>query len=357
VLERHRVGASFDAWPEETRFITPSFPSNSAGTLDLNSVAIGVSPAFSIEVEHPNGKQFAEHLRQVAKHFEVPVREATSVVDMNKVDGSFRVSVRETIGQTSHPTEAATQDGTRHLKAKHVVWAAGEYQYPKSEGFFPGSEHCRHTSTVQSFATLPGDDHIVIGGYESGVDAAFHLAKAGKGVRVFDSGCPWKVDTSDPSVSLSTYSLERVASSTFQQNVELFPRRPIRRVVKLPDDSFEVTTKTGRSFTSSQPPLLAIGFKGSHHLVGRFFERRPDGFPLLNEDDESTLTPGLFLAGPAVRQGKLIFCFLYKYRQRFAVVAKAIAEYLGHRAEALEEYRSWGMWLDNLSSCGQECVC
>ena len=27
VLERHTVGASFAAWPEETRFITPSFPS------------------------------------------------------------------------------------------------------------------------------------------------------------------------------------------------------------------------------------------------------------------------------------------------------------------------------------------
>ena len=28
VLERDRVGASFAAWPAETRFITPSFPSN-----------------------------------------------------------------------------------------------------------------------------------------------------------------------------------------------------------------------------------------------------------------------------------------------------------------------------------------
>ena len=55
VLERHMVGASFAAWPAETRFITPSFPTNSIGMLDLNSIAIGVSPAFGMEVEHPTG--------------------------------------------------------------------------------------------------------------------------------------------------------------------------------------------------------------------------------------------------------------------------------------------------------------
>ena len=32
VLERHAVGASFASWPAETRFITPSFPSNSIGS-------------------------------------------------------------------------------------------------------------------------------------------------------------------------------------------------------------------------------------------------------------------------------------------------------------------------------------
>ena len=70
VLERHTVGASFAAWPAETRFITPSFPSNSIGMLDLNSIAIGVSPAFSLAVEHPTGREYAAFLRGVAKVFE-----------------------------------------------------------------------------------------------------------------------------------------------------------------------------------------------------------------------------------------------------------------------------------------------
>ncbi|MEM7396099.1 MAG: FAD-dependent oxidoreductase, partial [Verrucomicrobiota bacterium] len=66
VLERHTVGASFASWPAETRFITPSFPTNSIGMLDLNSIAVGVSPAFSLKVEHPGGGEYAAHLRHEA---------------------------------------------------------------------------------------------------------------------------------------------------------------------------------------------------------------------------------------------------------------------------------------------------
>ena len=48
IVERHALGASFAAWPAETRFITPSFPTNSIGMLDLNSIAIGVSPGVQL---------------------------------------------------------------------------------------------------------------------------------------------------------------------------------------------------------------------------------------------------------------------------------------------------------------------
>ena len=47
-------------------------------------------------------------------------------------------------------------------------------------------------------------------------------------------------------------------------------------------------------------PILASGFKGSHGLVIELFEQRDDGFPVLNEHDESTLVPGLFLLSLAL---------------------------------------------------------
>jgi thioredoxin reductase len=91
--------------------------------------------------------------------------------------------------------------------------------------------------------------------------------------------------------------------------------------------------------------------------VKDLFESREDGFPLLSEHDESTVVPGIFLCGASVRHDNHVFCFIYKYRQRFAVVAKAIATSMDLEAEGLEMYRMWGMYLDDLSCCGQECVC
>ena len=164
------------------------------------------------------------------------------------------------------------------------------------------------------------------------------------------------LETSDPSVALSTYSLERMRTEHFANRVQLLPNAPIESVVKT-DDGYEVTSRDGQRFQTTAQPILAIGFEGSHKLVGNLFEQRDDGFPLLNENDESTIAPGLFLCGPAVRHEDQIFCFIFKYRQRFAVVAKAIATSLGLPAEELETYRNWGMYLDDLSCCGEECVC
>ncbi len=338
VLDRYTVGSSFASWPAETRFITPSFPTNSIGMLDLNSIAIGVSPAFSLEVEHPTGAEYAAHLRQVAQFFGLPVREYTDVLRVTKLGDDFLIDTPEDT-----------------LRAKHVIWAAGEFQYPRLGGF-AGSELCEHTATIARYENLEGDDFIIVGGYESGVDAAYHLASRDKRVRLFDKGCPWKEESSDPSVALSPYSLERMREDHFKKRVELFPNATIDSVTRV-EEKYEVTVQDGRRFQSSVPPLLAGGFEGSLKLVSYLFESREDGFPLLSEQDESTIVPGLFLCGPAVRHGNHVFCFIYKYRQRFAVVAKAIANSLGLPAEELENYRNWGMYLDDLSCCGEECVC
>jgi hypothetical protein len=208
--DRYHVGASFERWPAETRLITPSFPTNSIGILDLNSVAIGVSQVFSLEVEHPTSQEYASHLKGVAEFFELPIQNSSHVLHITKVADGFRIESAKVA-----------------LQAKHVIWAAGEFQYPRTAAF-PRSE---------------------------------------------------------------------------------------------------------------------------------LFERRKDGFPLLSSNDESTIVPRVFLCGPAVRHDNHVFCFIYKYRQRFAVVAKAIATSLGLPAEELETYRKWGMYLDDLSCCGEDCVC
>ncbi len=338
LVDREEIGASFAAWPEETRFITPSFPSNSIGMLDLNSIAIGVSPAFNMRVEHPTGKQYAEHLQGLAAYFELPVCERMEIKSIEKNDEVFKLK-----------TDSVT------LQSKNVIWAAGEYQYP-SLNIFEGSELCRHTSTVPKYGDLEGDDFLIIGGYESGIDAAYHLAKSNKQVRVFDINNPWGEESSDPSVALSTYSFERITDTMFEENVELFSETMISSVT-FEDGTYEVTTQDGQVFKSKVQPLLASGFEGSHKFVSHLFEEREDKFLSLTERDESTIVPGMYLCGPSVRHDGHIFCFIYKYRQRFGIVAQAIAESLDIPTdEFIAAYKGWGMYLDDLSCCGQECL-
>ena len=338
IVDRDTVGSSFISWPDETRFITPSFPSNSIGMLDLNSIAIGISPAFSMKVEHPNGKEFAAHLLDIAKYFDLPILQNTNVKNIIKKKSTFNLEC---------------DDGT--LLAKNLIWAAGEFQYPRLDGFV-GSDLCRHTSTVPNYSNLDGEDIIIIGGYESGVDAAYHLAKSGKKVVLFDKDNPWDEESSDPSVSLSTFSYERMRHSAFAESVELFPQTPIISVNRS-GDIYSVKTVEGQIYRSQSQPLLASGFQGSHKFISHLFDKREDGFPLLSERDESTVTPGIFLCGPSVRHDDHDFCFIYKYRQRFAVVAQAIASSFDLPTEEfIETYKGWGMYLDDLSCCGQECL-
>ena len=338
IVDRDTVGSSFSSWPEETRFITPSFPSNSIGMLDLNSIAIGISPAFSMKVEHPTGKEYAEHLQDIAEYFELPILENTNVDSIEKIDGLFHLNI-----------------GDGNLLAKNVIWAAGEYQFPLLDGF-EGVELCRHTATVSRYADLEGDNFLIIGGYESGIDAAYHLANNGKKVVLFDINSPWDEESSDPSITLSTFSFERMRNANFENNVRLNPQTPVKSV-NLVNGTYEVRTQDGQVFNSDSKPLFAGGFDGSHKFVSDFFDEREDGFPLLNESDESTLVPGMFLCGPSVRHDGHIFCFIFKYRQRFAIVAQAIASSLDIPTdEFVEVYRGWGMYLDDLSCCGQECL-
>lgn len=173
LLDRHGVGASFERWPKETRLLTPSFPTNSIGMLDLNSTAIGTSPAYTLQREHPSGRAFAQYLQVVAEHFELQVTSGCDVLGLEHDGEGFRI---------------VTNQGPR--LAQFVVWAAGEFQYPRTSAF-PGAQLCRHSSTLATFRDCPDEDVVVIGGYESGLDAAIHLTMLGKRVTLLSRGTPW----------------------------------------------------------------------------------------------------------------------------------------------------------------------
>jgi thioredoxin reductase len=94
------------------------------------------------------------------------------------------------------------------LKSQFVIWAGGESQYP-NKSQFPGAELCLHYIDVHSWDSLEGDDFVIIGGYESGIDAAINLTKLGKNCVILDRDNRWEESSSDPSTILSIYTQER----------------------------------------------------------------------------------------------------------------------------------------------------
>jgi putative flavoprotein involved in K+ transport len=341
VIDRHAIGASFLRWPEDMRLITPSFTGNQFGLVDLNAVTPDTSPALSLLEEHPTGPQYAAYLEMVAGLEDLDVRPGTEVIDVTAAeDGRLRAHLA----------------GGEVWTARHVVWAAGELQYPRTSGF-PGVEVCVPTVTVERWDAHPGDDVVIIGGYESGIDAAVHLVRRGRRVTVIDAERPWEVVDADPSRTLSPYTHRRLREAHDTGQLQLVGDVAVSAVTTEGRHGYLVHTEDGQRWPSDGPPLLAIGFRGSLELVSDRFKFDDGGRVVVSEEaDESTVLPGLFLAGPSLAHRGAIFCFVYKFRQRFGVVAREIGRRLGVDVEPLEALRRDGFLLDDLSCC-DDCAC
>jgi thioredoxin reductase len=343
ILERGEVGASFRRWPDEMRLITPSFPSNSFGCRDLNAVTTDTSPAFALDCEHPTGAEYAEYLQGVVEFHELPVRTGVDVESIRRHDDEF-----------------VLHTSTGVIQSKFVVWAAGQFGQPNDDPF-PGASHCVHNSRVTSWSAFADecveDPIVVVGGYESGIDAALALADLGHEVLVVDEEGPWQFRSPDPSEVLSPYTSQRLQDA-FERDAPIALEHGIRvERVDVEDGTFDVIGTDGASFRTRNRPVLATGFESGLGLVDDHFEFE-NGQPQLTERDESTTTPGLFLAGPQVAHNGQQFCFIYKFRQRFAVVADEIAARLDIDRTPLDEYREKSMFLEDLSCCEPDmCDC
>ena len=387
LLERgDAIGESFRLWPEEMRFISPSFNQQGwTNSFDLNAVAQDTSPAYALHAQHPSGAQYATYLEELARDANLDVRLGTEVATIDRRDdGDFDVRV-----------VAASGGDAETVRARFVVWAAGEFQYPReAASSLPGAEHCVHNSKVRSWANLEGDERVIIGGYESGVDAAYNLAKAGKRATVLAATATWNVQTPDPSTELAPYTAERlreVTHAAFPTPPTLMSPLRVLRVEEASSGGFDVVAEwqeapppperslrtpvaagapPGEPGTevvvhTAQPPVLATGFEGSVASVGRDLFDLADGAnatgclagaPLLTAEDESTKVPGVFLVGPSVVQGDLSFCFIYKFRQRFGIVADAICRGLGRDTKAaVQSLRQANMYMGDLSCCENTC--
>jgi len=337
VLERGRIGQTFLDWPVAQTFLTPSFTGNGFGATDLNAVHPETSPAFSLGVDYPTGAQYARYLRSVVKHFRIPVLEDTEVMAIGRHDEGFEV-----------------QCSRGPVLARALVWAGGEFHDPLPPRL-AGAGLADPAGTAAAWTPRSGRV-VVIGGYESGLDLACHHVEHGAEVTVVDGSTPWDAGSgSDPSFRLAPRSRIRLRAA--QRTGRLTLTGAHATAIKRDGATWAVGLDDGTRVRADSRPLAATGYGPGIGPVGDLFDRRADGWPALDEDDQSTLAPGLFLSGPAIRHGGLKFCFVYKFRQRFAHIARVIGERAGKDVGALEAWRAAGMLTDDLSCCGVECAC
>jgi putative flavoprotein involved in K+ transport len=339
ILERDSVGAAFKHWPKETRFITPSFTSNAFGIPDLNAITPLTSPALTLQTEHPTGLEYAQYLEILAKKYKLPVKKGIEV---------FRIEKQE--------QKYILQTTAGDIEAEYVIFAAGEFFYP-NKNIFKGSQHATHTATIPEYKKLIGEKFTIIGGYESGIDAACALAGYGKKVTVIDSQNRFETTSDDPSLALSPRTRDRLKQLSNPELLTVQYGSPVTEIKQEKLD-YKIVLANGTTLRSVTRPILAAGFATSTILIENLITRDEKQNTILDPlTDEVVGSPNLYLSGPMVHHGDAIFCFIYKNRQRYAVIASSIAKKLGVDTTPLEQYRRYQMFLDDLSCCEGSCGC
>jgi putative flavoprotein involved in K+ transport len=181
-------------------------------------------------------------------------------------------------------------------------------------------------------------------------------------VQLISKGEPWSSDHPDPSRSLSPRTLDRLRellrTPAKAKNLEFTKNTEIRNIEKS-ERWWTLRDQDGIPFASLTRPILANGFESGLGPVADHFEHDENGLPVFSEKaDESTLTSGLFYSGPSLVHRNSLFCFIYKFRARFGVIAHEVATRLGKPDvdEKLMPYLKAGFMNEDLDCC-TECQC
>jgi len=330
IMDKSNVGASFEAWPRQMQMLTPSVHGNASGTMDLNAITPCTSPAEHLGIRHPTGVQYSFYLKAIAHRYELRFLHAEARSIQRSRDGFLVDSSRGL------------------LTPRFIIWAAGEFGLPDTRGI-AGAAFCLHSSKVCDWSVLQGEKFTIVGGSESGIDAAIQLVWLGKEVHLLSRGEPWAKHSSNAGSTLSSYTREELKHCICDApgSLRFHKHTDIAQVAQVPG-GYELTAVNGYRFHSATPPILATGFRSSMECVREHFEWE-DGHALLDEStDESTLAPGLFYSGPSLMRSGEALSFIHQFRSRFGIIARTIAERMGRKwQEPLRLWRECGFMIEN----------
>lgn len=337
ILEKEEIGSSFKQWSKSTRTITPSFTSNGFGMPDMNAISKETSPAFTFNQEHVSGETYAKYLEVVAYHYGISIQTNTTVTHVSMEECLYLIK---------------TTQGD--YTADYIFVATGDFQFPNKP-----FKYGIHYSEVTDFNEFDKGDYVVIGGNESGFDAAIQLAKNQSTISLYTRTTGLNDEDADPSVRLSPYTHQRL-SQVIQQGalIEMNVHYSVSEI-NYQDGKYYIYFENGHEVQTVNEPILATGFDVTQNpIVQELFETTKQDVKLTLQD-ESTRYPNIFLIGATVENDHAKLCYIYKFRARFAVLAHEIAqrEGLPVNHQVIESYQKNQMYLDDYTCCDVACSC
>eukprot|EP00931_Biecheleriopsis_adriatica_P060810 TRINITY_DN36530_c0_g1_i1.p1 TRINITY_DN36530_c0_g1~~TRINITY_DN36530_c0_g1_i1.p1 ORF type:complete len:585 (+),score=59.11 TRINITY_DN36530_c0_g1_i1:51-1757(+) len=342
------VGSSFRQWHETTRFISPSWPGYPFGIQDLNAVV--PDTAVNGRGEHPTGDEYASYLERMVKGSNLAFMFNNTVTSIERQNKQDCFVIKTDLGAV--------------IIANYVVWCGGEWVSPRMLNIdaFPkdATVHYKHANVDELLQSLRGvDDQIVlVGGGEAGADLGVALANRGARVLIVESSSDEDSEEGealDPSRRLSPVTQERLSMAgdkiEFRSATKCIGCRREGDTVTV---NLEAADQAVTTVTTGSNVVLCTGFDPSCNPILKDLFSWKDGSPEVTPThDESKITRNLFLAGPGLlhtlscapgddkeesnaadnadnsgdtpnETQNIIFCFVYKYRTRFAVVASEI---------------------------------
>uniref|UniRef100_UPI002243D934 NAD(P)-binding domain-containing protein n=2 Tax=Enterococcus TaxID=1350 RepID=UPI002243D934 len=185
----------------------------------------------------------------------------------------------------------------------------------------------------------------------------------GKRVTIYTDTLGLNIRDADPSKRLAPRTRQRFFDlHVTQKNIDTIKVYTTIKIKKIDKTStgYILITEDNKSLLVENLPILCTGFEnGTKSITASLFKYKENGQVLLNDFDESIIAKNIFLIGPNVCKGNTIFCYIYKFRQRFAVIANEIArrKHITIDEKKLSYYKNQSFYLDDCSGSEVRCNC
>jgi thioredoxin reductase (NADPH) len=280
------------------------YPANMTFFTTPELLEIGDIP-FTTANQKPNRQEALEYYRNVARHYELDVRQYEQVLAVTGYDGSFRVTTR------------ARNDREHEYEAKKIVVATGYYDRPNYMGI-PGEDLPKVMHYYREPHPYFDMDVLVIGAKNSAAIAALELWRRGARVTMAHRGPGIHQNVKywiKPDIENRIKNKE-VAAFFNSSVVEIMPES-VR--LATPEGERELKNDFVFALTGYHPDyefLQSLGIELTH----------PEMRPVCDPETFESNVPGIYVAGVIVSGSRTSEIFIENGRFHGRQIAKDLVK-------------------------------